>query len=353
VTVTTGTKTFAGFTIVPELEDTGSPLGVICHEYGHQLGLPDLYDISVDGGRSTCGAWSLMDYPYGVNHTGTNPPHLDPWCKNFLRFIDLSSRSMNVSNPNLVMGDIETSQATGYYKIPVDLVPNEYFIVELRQPSAQVLYDKVGQAIPGAGVLVWHIDDSIALDPARAINTGVPHLAIDLVEADGTATYPPGKATNAFTNGMSFTRPLSNTFGGQTTGISLANITIGSGWAKFALAKIASANTVSISKIVNFPNPAGTGYPARPNTLTTLAFDFTKPPQNMDVAIYNLPGEKVKTIPGDRLKFNVLASSDYKWVYEYDWDGKNDDGENVAQGMYFYRLKADGMTKIGKLAIVR
>jgi M6 family metalloprotease-like protein len=96
INYTADNQHFVGFTVVPSLaEGSNSPLAVVCHEYGHQLGLPDLYDTSVFGGRSTCGAWSLMDYPYGVDNSGDNPPHLDPWCKNYLRFIDLSAVTVN------------------------------------------------------------------------------------------------------------------------------------------------------------------------------------------------------------------------------------------------------------------
>src|SRR5262249_47009802 len=47
------------FTILPELSGfhPGQPaeIGVFCHEFGHTLGLPDLYDTSVLGGTGNVG----------------------------------------------------------------------------------------------------------------------------------------------------------------------------------------------------------------------------------------------------------------------------------------------------------
>ncbi|MGG1249773.1 immune inhibitor A domain-containing protein [Brevibacillus agri] len=65
--------------------EDGAP-GVFAHEYGHNLGLPDLYDTSRQGHDSPVGAWSLMS---SGSHTGkvfqTQPTGLDPWSKMMLQ----------------------------------------------------------------------------------------------------------------------------------------------------------------------------------------------------------------------------------------------------------------------------
>ena len=53
------------------------------------------------------------------------------------------------------------------------------------------------------------------------------------------------------------------------------------------------------------------------------------------------------------LLFSAAPSGNYRWVYEYDWNGRNDEGEEVAPGLYFYRVNADGKIKVGKLAVAR
>jgi M6 family metalloprotease-like protein len=355
---TTGTKTFDGFTVVPELSVSGSsPLGVICHEFGHQLGLPDLYNTSVAGGKSVCGAWSLMDYPYGYDNTGSRPPHLDPWCKNFLGFIDLSSRVVNSSIPQGQLGDIETSQSTGFYKLPVAVGGAlEYFITEYRMPDpAKAKYDK---SLPGTGVLIWHIDDSIASSTAHLadndINNDSSHPAVGLVTADNKYIFPPGDAGNAFSPGDVFTSPQSNAFNGKTSDVTITNFIFSGDVASINLRKIAMADVVGVNKLISYPNPAGNGYPhPRSGVLATIVLQATRPPKDISMTIYDLAGEKVGAAKNNQFNLKLDASSDLHWVYEYDWDGKNESGESVAPGIYFVRIKADSDMKVGKLAIVR
>ncbi|MCX5782540.1 MAG: M6 family metalloprotease domain-containing protein [Elusimicrobia bacterium] len=352
-------KSFNGFTVVPELAPVGtSPLGVICHEYGHQLGLPDIYDTSVLGGKSVCGTWTLMDYPYGVDNTGINPPHLDPWCKNYLGFLDLSSRIGSTANSALTWNSIETSQPLGFYKLPIEVASSsEYFVAEYRNTTAAgAVYDK---KIPGTGLVIWHIDDAIASNTTRLsnndINSGKPHLGIDLVEANGSFVAP-GQASNAFVSGDNFTTPLSNSFEGIESGISIAGILITGGSASGTLAMISAESGLNLKKLINYPNPAGIGYSHPRSSLgiiTTIVLKASRPPRELELTLYDLAGEKIKSVTKDKIALKVDKSKDYNWFYEYDWDGKNEDGKNVAPGIYLYRIKADNETSVGKLAIVR
>ncbi len=350
--------TFNGFTIVPELSSGGnSPLGVVCHEFGHQLGLPDLYNTSVEGGISTCGVWSLMDYPYGYDNTGTNPPHLDPWCKDYVNFIDLDSRVVTM-NSSLLMGDIETSGATGYYKLPAEVVPNEYFILEYRDPSKS-LFD---QSLPGSGVLIWHIDTAqiAALINDNAVNNFPSHPGIDLVEADSLNVaphYPPGRAGNAFCV-SNFMTPLSDTFSGSPTGITVTDFRNFAGYTLAQATKIGVSSNVELVKAAAYPNPAGKGYPPssdRQNRgiITTIVFKATRPPAELSLDLYTLAGERLLTAKKHDFVLQLGKSSDYQWVYEYDWNGRNGSSENVAPGLYFYRIKADREVKTGKIAVIR
>ena len=61
-------------------------IGGDCHEFGHLLGLPDLYDYSDNS--NGVGIYSLMGAGSWAN-TGQTPTHLDAWSKYILGFADV------------------------------------------------------------------------------------------------------------------------------------------------------------------------------------------------------------------------------------------------------------------------
>ena len=67
------------YTIQPE----NGGVGVFTHEYGHDLGLPDLYDTS--GGENGTGFWTLMSsgswVDTGEDQIGNAPSHMGAWEK--------------------------------------------------------------------------------------------------------------------------------------------------------------------------------------------------------------------------------------------------------------------------------
>ena len=65
--------------------EAGAP-GAFCHEYGHDLGLPDEYD--TQNSNEPVSAWSLMSYGSWVGETkGTEPPSISPYGKQMLQNI--------------------------------------------------------------------------------------------------------------------------------------------------------------------------------------------------------------------------------------------------------------------------
>ncbi len=179
---------FTDGTIVPEKEQGASPVGVVCHEFAHQLGLPDLYYNEDTGQKSVVGKWCLMDYGVWLSSPGSlqgsSPAHLSAWCKYFLGWIDVEVVSSTKKNVQLPY--IESS--SNVVRVPIITATdpdNEYFLLEYRKKTGFDI------ALPNSGLLIWRIDDNIASNPTRLknndINSGVPHYGVDLIEADGTS----------------------------------------------------------------------------------------------------------------------------------------------------------------------
>ncbi len=74
------------YIIVPSLSCGGAmiEIGVICHEIGHAIGLPDLYDSN--GGGNGIGYWGLMGS--GNWNTPSSPAHPDAWCREQLGWLN-------------------------------------------------------------------------------------------------------------------------------------------------------------------------------------------------------------------------------------------------------------------------
>jgi len=153
-----------------ERRDDLSPIGVPCHEYGHFLGLPDLYDISDTSFVSDgLGRWSLMaSGPY--NGTGKYPAHMDAWCKaqvGFITPIDVSGNLDNAEIPEVV-----TSGVVYRLQNPMASI-FEYWLVENRQLTG---FDR---SLPGAGLCIYHVDESVV------DNSNPNHYRVALEQADG------------------------------------------------------------------------------------------------------------------------------------------------------------------------
>ncbi len=346
----------------PELETSGitSPLGVMCHEFGHVLTLPDLYNTAVFGGASVVGKWDLMDAgPYLGG--GANPAHMGAWDKTYLGWatpLTASSRASFSITP-IELGNNPTS----VIKMPVQNGgAQEYFLLEYRSKTAGS-YD---QQIPGTGLLIWHIDDAItsargfaATDASlqNRVNTGSPHYGISIVTADGLtiSNSNQGVATNAFTDTQNFISPKSDNFSAQPSGVSVVKIAgVGNATASFEVVNLAVSPGQAIARVINYPNPAGKGYPhPRGEGYTTIQFQLGRPGTDYQVNIYTLSGDLVRKVDKSEITLNTDRSADQKWVYEFDWDMKNGDGRHVAPGVYLFLVRADGVSKSNKAVIIR
>ncbi|MFH1897915.1 MAG: carboxypeptidase regulatory-like domain-containing protein [Candidatus Desantisbacteria bacterium] len=109
---------------------------------------------------------------------------------------------------------------------------------------------------------------------------------------------------------------------------------------KYMLASIVDIATVD--KIISYPNPWHTD---KSGLIKITYIPFNSQPS---IYIYNIAGELVRTLHEDR---EIVATD--RGYMEADWDGKNDNGETVASGIYIYLVKCNKGTKTGKMVIIR
>jgi len=212
-------------------------IGTFAHEYGHILGLPDLYDTI--GTSYGAGDWSLMAVgSYGQSpggRAGDSPSHLDAWSKASLGWVTPTFIT-GISTQSI--GPIETSAGV-IYKPECSAPPTEYFLVENRQ---QLGFDA---GLPASGLLIWHIDEAViaaglntntvnanACVPAGA-NCATTHYGVELVQADnlwelenGTNAGDPGDVYTSLTNTLfsSSASPNSNIYSGSLSGVTIKDI---------------------------------------------------------------------------------------------------------------------------------
>jgi hypothetical protein len=131
-----------------------STMGVFAHEYGHALGLPDLYD--TDYSSQGAGDWSLMSGGSwnGAARIGDRPAHLDAWCKYALGWA--TPMLIAASQDNITIAPASQSNAVYQFLPGSPASGGEYFLVENRQTTP----GSFDYALPGPGLLIWHIDES-------------------------------------------------------------------------------------------------------------------------------------------------------------------------------------------------
>jgi immune inhibitor A len=164
------------------IEPEDGKAGVFCHEFGHVIGLPDLYDytyLSSGVGEWCCmagGSWCHRD---SADARGTAPTHFSAWCKYQLGWID----PVNVKQNSLgtQIPPVENTPAAYRLWSNGDSTGTQYFLVENRQNigfDSGFTRRQLSYGLPrGHGLLIWHVDESVYGNDNRA------HKMVDLEEA--------------------------------------------------------------------------------------------------------------------------------------------------------------------------
>ncbi|HPG40720.1 MAG TPA: M6 family metalloprotease domain-containing protein [bacterium] len=177
------------YMIVPAMQQNDMvSIGVFCHEFGHALGLPDLYDR--DYSSAGVGIWCVMGYgSWGGNGKSPQTPvHFSAWCKQALGWVTPLILTENLDDMPVPACETEPvvyklwtkgQIAPFIYQNDLGLVEQlgrEYFLLENRQKHG---FDS---NLPGEGFLLWHVDNSLSYLLGNDFEN---HKFLDLEEADG------------------------------------------------------------------------------------------------------------------------------------------------------------------------
>jgi len=154
----TDEKTFDSCSIVPEFQggDVDRSIGVIAHEFGHDIGLPDLYHYGKTGSDDLVGIWDLMaSGSWGGSPSGTVPVHMSSYSKLMLDWYD------DTEIYDLTSGTYEATltssynQTSGLRVIRYNITDTYYYLVEARYQAG---YDA---SLYESGVLITRVDTTL------------------------------------------------------------------------------------------------------------------------------------------------------------------------------------------------
>ncbi len=177
-------------------------VGTMAHEFGHSLGLPDLYDLLYENpaeDSAGIGKWGLMGW--GTHGWGGNdgPNPFCAWSREKLGWLGPDNEQLievRGDQQDLEIADLHAGGKV--YKIPLrrrfmstGLFVEEYLLLEYRSSQAH-FYNRHQ---PGDGLLIWHIR------PGFENNLLEETKVVDLVSADGLyadAGFPQGRSADPF-----------------------------------------------------------------------------------------------------------------------------------------------------------
>jgi len=160
-------------------------IGTFCHEFGHVLGLNDLYNTDGDYSYNTLSYWDIMDSGPYLN-SGRTPPAYSAYERFYLNWL----MPTELKKPQNVILDTLTTSNNAYIITQngnsnldgVNPSPAEFFLLENRQKAGWDAY------LPGHGMLVTRVYYNTSTWDANTPNNNASAMGIDIMEADGIAS---------------------------------------------------------------------------------------------------------------------------------------------------------------------
>lgn len=195
-TINAGNTTFSSYIICNETlrdfdaestvtNEVMTGIGTFCHEFGHALGLPDMYDVdgSSNGTAKTPGYWDVMDYQFMYN--GYRPMGYSAYERSMLGWLDVKelteygNYSLQAMNTNETLDDFVADGPLAY-RLVNPLNDKECFILESRKSGKFYAENYLGK-----GMLIWHVNYNSSSWNSNRVNNDASNMRVRVIPADG------------------------------------------------------------------------------------------------------------------------------------------------------------------------
>lgn len=172
-------------------------IGTFVHEFGHVLGLPDLYGTTKSATHRTLGDWDVMDYGT-YNNDGNTPPTYSAYERFFFGWLTptlikdtalLTLHDLYTTNEAFLISTTDEHNLLG-----TDPTPTTFYLLENRQSN---IWDKY---LAGHGMMLTKVQYDYNKWYQNTVNNTASKLGVDIIEAR-TNTSSTNKDTDLFPTG--------------------------------------------------------------------------------------------------------------------------------------------------------
>lgn len=173
-------------------------IGLFAHEFGHSLGLPDIYNTSNSSASIPMGYWDIMDYGQ-YYQTGYRPVEYTAYERSYMGWLKVKDITNEPAQYFKLapLASAETDDAVRAYVIRNPESKNEYYMLENKQRNTWLT------STLGSGMFITHVDYNSSTWLANRVNATTSHPRLTFVAADNVkeGTVINGISVSEFFNG--------------------------------------------------------------------------------------------------------------------------------------------------------
>lgn len=173
-------------------------IGLFAHEFGHALGLPDIYNTSSSSASIPMGYWDIMDYGQYYQN-GYRPVEYTAYERSYMGWLKVKDIT-NEPAQYFKLAPLASAEADGVVRAYVIRNPeskNEYYMLENKQRNTWLT------STLGSGMFITHVDYNSSTWLANRVNATASHPRLTFVAADNVkeGTVINGISVTDFFNG--------------------------------------------------------------------------------------------------------------------------------------------------------